>query len=211
MAMVAPVPDLPGQELVFGRDRKARMPLLRRGVTTLVFAGLAAAAAAWFGPPMLVIAGLLGLGAVGCAAAYVWEGTFRTVLRPDGIHIRRYARRFIPWSDVACFRVRRHGQLDSAPGDPRTEHTDQPRALQMGQRNMPEWDRPPDENRRRPSGHVTVEVVRANGRRLLLPAPVVSGPEGDYQFNDKVRQLEQWRQHYAGALSASARFIDPRR
>lgn len=69
--MTTAVPDMPGSELVFRRDRQVRLPLLRRGVTGVVFAGVAAAAAATkLGPPMLVIAGVIGLAALGLIALY---------------------------------------------------------------------------------------------------------------------------------------------
>jgi hypothetical protein len=37
---------------------------------------------------------------------------------------------------------------------------------------------------------------------VTLPVPIVTGPEGDSDFPDKVRQLEQWRQQYTGQQSA---------
>jgi hypothetical protein len=203
MVMSGHVPDLPDTEVVFRRDRAERQPLLRRAVIAAVFGGLAAAAGAALGPPMFVIAGLLGLCAAGFAAAFAYEGTFRTVLRPDGIHIRRYVSRVISWSEVAGFRVHGHGEARQVQPDPGADQDARLSGPQQGFRG-PVFGHSPDEHNRPPSGRVTVAVVRANGRHVVLPAPVVSGEQGDYLFTDKIRQLEQWRQHYGGAPRSPA-------
>jgi hypothetical protein len=203
MVMSGHVPDLPGTEVVFRRDRAERQPLLRRAVIAVVFGGLAAAAGAALGPPMFVIAGVLGLCAAGFAAAFAWEGTFRTVLRPDGIHVRRYVSRVIPWSDVTGFRVHGHGGAQPVQPDLGADPDVRPSGPQLGFRG-PVFEHPVNQHNRRPSGRVTVAVVRAHGRHVVLPAPVVSGEQGDSLFTDKVRELEQWRQHYGGAARSQA-------
>jgi len=181
-------PGLPGSEVVFSRDRAGRLPLLRRAATAVVFAGLAAAAGAKLGAPMFIIAGVIGLGAAGCVVAYAWQGRFRTVLTPDGIQLHGYVRHYIPWHEVAGFRVS-HGQAGAesgqGEGDP-SQHIDasRPRLPDGGRQTGP------------PRPHVTVQVLRTGRRRLVLPAPSVNGPAGDYRFTDSVRQLEEWRRHY---------------
>jgi hypothetical protein len=181
-------PGLPGNEIAFSRDRATRMPMLRRAATAVIVAGIAAAIGAWRGPLMFVIAGAIGAGAIGCVAVYAWQGRFRTVLTPEGIQLHGYVSRYIPWHEVAGFRVR-HGQpgTGSDPDDAvRAEHIDisRPRMPDGGRQTGP------------PQRHVTVQVLRAGRRRLVLPAPVVNGRAGDYQFTDSVRQLEEWRRRY---------------
>jgi hypothetical protein len=187
-------PGVPGNALVFSRDRAARMPSLRRAATAVVLAGIAAAAGAGLGRPMFVIAGVLGLGAIGCVVSYVWQGRFRTVLTPQGLQLHGYVSHFIPWHEVAGFRVR-HGQAGAGSGRDDAgpyEHIDSARP------------RMPDGGRQTggPQPHVTVQVLRTGGRRLALPAPVVGGRAGDYQFTDRLRQLEEWRLRYGRQAQA---------
>jgi hypothetical protein len=185
MVMTAPVPDMPGNEVVFRRARSVRRRLLRRSVTALVFAVLAGAVGTALGSPFFVIAGLLGLAGVGWAAAYAVEGSFRTVLRPDGISARGYVWRTIPWSEVAGFQI--HGLVAGA-----------------GLRQRPVWSGAPDRRTHPPTARVSIAVIRTHGRPVRLPAPVVAGEEGDYHFTDDLRQLEQWRQHYGGLANPAA-------
>lgn len=206
--MTTPVPDMPGSQLVFRRDRQVRLPLLRRGVTGVVFAGLAAAAAATkLGPPMLVIAGVIGLAALGLITLYAWQGMFRTVVTPRGIELHGYVRHFVPWSEVAGFRVRhtRSEARDDGAGPSECLQAGPSAKIQVFHASVrgPEPVLPAGAHETR-SPTVTVQVVRTSGRRLVLPAPVVSGPVGDSQFSDEVSQLEQWRQRYGPPAVASA-------
>ena len=189
-----PDPGMPDGELVFRRDRGARKVLARRGITLLVCAGLAALVSTPLGTPMLVIAAVLAAGAVACGAAWVLEGTFRTVARPDGVHVHRYMTRVIPWSDIAGFRVRARGHLEQVP-DGTGVHAAEQRTVEAGWRG-PVWSRPPDASQRPATGTIAVELVRASGHAVRLPAPVVMG-DGDYEFQAKLGKLEQWRQYYA--------------
>jgi hypothetical protein len=203
--MVPPVPDLPGSELVFSRDRQARRPLLWRSAIAVLAGALAAAAAALLGPPMLVIAGACGVAGLGYAAAYLIAGRFRTVLSPDGLHVQGYFRHFVPWSQITSFRVRDHGMPQAAVAQPEPDRDNEPRRLvpSVG-RSAPFWNyAQPDSDRPSRGDRVTVEVVRAGRRRLILPAPVVSGRVGDPEFTDKVRQLERWRQRYGGVAGSN--------
>jgi hypothetical protein len=125
------------------------------------------------------------------------------VLRPDGIHVRRYVSRVIPWSEVAGFRVHGHGEAQPVQADPGGDQDALPLRPQLGFRG-PVFGHAPDEHSRPPSGRVTVAVVRAHGRPVVLPAPVVNGEQGDPLFTDKVRQLDQWRRQYGGPSHSPA-------
>ena len=202
--MSEPVPGLPGNELVFKRPRSSRKYLLTRAVTALVLAVLVVVAGD-LQPHVQVIAGyLIGLVAVGNAAAYALGGLFRTVLTNEGIEVRGYAHRVIPWSEVRAFRVRGLDRPELLQPDSGSAGEIGPRRLVAGSGPSwaPQWDRTALRSQRTRPRRVTVEVVRTNGRRVVLPAPIVAGPDGDSEFSDKVRQMEQWRQQWAGWQSA---------
>jgi hypothetical protein len=153
------------------------------------------------GPAFFVIAGLLGLAGVAWAAAYAVEGSFRTVLRPDGILAQGFVRRTIPWSEISGFQVR--GQRAQQAGT--SESGVSPaggaglrRPVEGYGRRGPGWSGAPDPRTRPPTARMSIAVIRTHGRPVRLPAPVVAGEEGDYHFTDDARQLEQWRQHYGG-------------
>jgi hypothetical protein len=198
--MTAPASGLSGQETVFGLDRGFRKPLVQRGALSIVIGGLAVAASALLGPPMLVVAGLCGLVAAGYAVAYAWHSRFRTVLTPEGIHVRGYFSHFIPWPDVAGFAVRNHGAAPSWDGSD-GESPAQPIEVYRGSRSGTAMLRG---NSRTSRPLVSVEVVRTNRHRLTLRAPVVTGWQDDPGFDDKVRLMEQWRRRY-GTPSVTAR------
>lgn len=187
--MTAPAPASSGREVAFRLDRGYRKPLVQRGALALVFGGLAAAAGTVLGPPMFIAAGLCGLAAAGYAVAYAWQGRFRTVLTPEGIRIRGYFNHFVPWSAVAGFTVHSHGAAQPEGGS--GESPVQP--IEVARSSMRAGT---SRNSRTPSLLITVQVVRTNGHRRTLRAPVVSGWQSDPEFDDKVRLMEQWRRQY---------------
>jgi hypothetical protein len=201
--MSEPVPGLPGNEVIFRRSRGSRKYLLTRAVTALIFAGIVAALTESLQPHTLVItAYLIGAVAVGYAAAYAVQGRFRTVLTNEGIEVRGYARRVIPWSEVRAFRIRTPEEISPGPGS--ASQIEPGRLVASSSSGL---IRAPGSDRRvagrsRRARRVSVEVVRANGRPVVLPVPIVAGPEGDPEFPGKVRQMEQWRQHYAAGRPA---------
>jgi len=203
--MSEPVPVLPGNELIFKRSRSSRKYLMTRAVSGLILAGIVAAAGVSLRPHILVIAAyLIGLVAAGNAAVYAVQGLFRTAVTNQGIEVRGYVRRVIPWSEVRAFRVKGLDQAELLPPDPESASQAGPRRLvaSSGVSRMPEWDRQANRSPRTGSGRVTVQVVRTTGRPVTLPAPIVAGPVGDSEFPDKVRQLEHWRQQCTGQQSA---------
>lgn len=208
MVMAPQVPDMPGNEIVFRRARSARRRLLRRSVTALVVAIVAVAVGKKLGSLFFVIAGLSGLAAVGSAASYVVQSSFRTVLGPDGISARGYVRRTIPWSQIVGFQVRGSAAQQVAPEKPGAGAADVagPRRLVAGYgpRQSPVWSGARGRRTRPPTARACIAVLRTHGRPVRLPAPVVAGEEGDDHFTDDLRQLEQWRQHYGGLTNPAA-------
>ena len=198
--MTAQSRDLPENEVVFRRSRGARRRLLQHAWTELGFAVLAVLIGLKLGTPMFVLAGLLALAAVSSVGAYALEGTFRTVVGPGGISTRGYIRRTIAWSEVASFRV--HGQESSAPEPGTADGSAAPDAVPRrliaggGLRGMPVWSGDPGRRTRTRYPRLSIDVVRTHGRHLRLPAPVVAGEEGDYHFDDDLRELERWRAQY---------------
>jgi len=205
--MTAQGRDLPAGEVVFRRSRSARRQVLRRGSSALLLAVVAVAAGTRLGTPMFVIAGLLAVAALGYAAAYAVEGTFRTVLGPHGVSTRGYIRRTIPWSEIAGFRV--HGQESAGPApgaaDSGTGLDAPPPRPVAGFRGTPVWSGGPGRRTRTRYPRLSIDVVRTHGRPLRLPAPVVAGEQGDYHFNDDLRELERWRAQYGLQYPAATR------
>ena len=180
--------DSPDQEVVFRLDRAYRRPLLGRGIAMLIIAVLLIGAGITIGPQVYVIGSALGLLAVLSGVAYLWRGRFSTVLNPRGIRVRGYFNHFIPWSDVAGFQVRSHGPARSSLDDGRENSIAVPRAL-IGRQAI-------SENRRPPKVRVVVQVVRVNGHRVTLRAPLVTGWSGDSEFDDKVRTMQEWQHRF---------------
>jgi hypothetical protein len=138
----------------------------------------------------------------------VVQSSFRTVLRPDGISARGYVRRTIPWSQIAGFEVRGLDAQQLLPGGPADSAAEAAEARRLvagyGIRQAPVWSGAPDRRTRPPMVRASIAVLRAQGRPVRLPAPVVAGEEGDDHFTDDLRQLEQWRQHYGGLANPAA-------
>jgi hypothetical protein len=206
--MTAPASGLSGQEAVFSLDGGFRKPLVQRGALTILIGGLAAAASALLGPPMLVVAGLCGLVAAGFAVTYLLQSRFRTVLTPEGIRVRGYFSHFIPWPAVAGFAVRNHG-ADPSWNDGEGEGGESPAQPIEVYRGSRSATAVLGGNRRTSAPLVSVQVVRTNGHRLTLRAPVVTGWQDDPGFDDKVRLMEAVaaavrRADGHGALTADA-------
>ena len=108
-------------------------------------------------------------GAVLTAVLYRWRGRFCTRITSEGVVACGYRRRVIPWHEISALKVRGLS-TPLALGDD----------VATGAR----------------ARVATVTVVRANGRRLLLRAPLVTDWAPDHQFASKVSELRAfWRWH----------------
>lgn len=181
-------PGLPGSDLEFRLPRAYRQPALRR------FAGLAVLTVLLALTPLPAAvhgaAWLTGVLAAVYGIAYVWRGRFATRTTSRGIEARGYVNHFVPWEDVAG--------LDtggSAPADARLSDgysgAQYVHATISGGVVLGAGDAAGRQGRL-----ATVQVVRTSGRRLRLPAPLVTGWAADPDFDDKARQLQELCRRY---------------
>jgi hypothetical protein len=109
--------------------------------------------------------------------SYAWRGRFRTRLTAQGIDVHSFLHRFVPWDtirDIEAYNIQRV--------------TDIPVANPNIQGRYSSRERP---RRKR----AFVQVVRANGRIVELPAPLLSDFDHDPQFDFKVKVIrERWHQ-----------------
>ncbi len=113
---------------------------------------------------------------------YLWQGRFATKVTSRGIEMHGYLNHFVPWDDVRDIEVIRFGG-----GRLRV---DQDLGRQVYGSRLPGGRA----RRVSPNGmaHLaSIKLVRANGRKLRLRAPVVTGWAFDPDFSDKARQLDQ--------------------
>ena len=121
---------------------------------------------------------------------YLWRGRFRTKVTGRGIEVRGYFNHFVPWQDVRDIEIGGFGSADMRLD----ESYDGPRVWRGTLRGGSGTSRDVSPNR---MAHLaTVKVVRANGRKLLLRAPLVTGWASDPEFTDKARQLQELSEQY---------------
>jgi hypothetical protein len=139
------------------------------------------------------------LGSVTAAAAtyygiaYLWRGRFRTRVTARGIEARGYRNHVVPWDQVRGIEIGGWSYGTEAglyQGVSRGGFT-------TGQAGSAAAAR---------SGKMariaTVKVVRADGKKVLLRAPLVTGWASDPYFNDKARQLQDLARQHAGMAAA---------
>jgi hypothetical protein len=178
-----------GPDVEYTLSREFRRPALRRFVLMSAITVICA-----FGWRALAFVGLVtGPFAVMFGVTYVWQGRFRTRLTGRGIEIRGYFNHFVPWRDVRAIEVGGYGPANM-PLDA-SYHT--ARYVRSNIRTGPIMVKGGGTSDRM-ARLATIKVLRANGSRLTLPAPRVTGWASDSGFNDKAKQLQQLAQQYAG-------------
>jgi Bacterial PH domain len=129
------------------------------------------------------------------AVSYAWRGRFRTRVTSQGIEARGYFNHFVPWEQVRDVEVTEFGpdrvQLGEGPDAP---HYTRLRLTGASVSSI-----------RSPGGGMSrlasISVVRADGSKLLLRAPLVSAWAADPDFDRKAWQLDQLcMQHARGAI-----------
>ncbi len=187
-----------GQEVVYRVSRRYRRPMLGRfaalAVLTALFAisGLAAVQVlAWVSGPLAAIFGVL----------YLWQGRFATKVTGRGIEVHGYLNHFVPWAEVRDIEVTSFGagrlpQDQDFGGQVYWGSRVRGSSLGPGARVRARRVSP-----NRMAHLASIKLVRANGRKLRLRAPVVAGWASDPDFTDKARQLEQLCTRYGrGAI-----------
>jgi hypothetical protein len=113
-----------------------------------------------------------------CLVGWARRGMMSTRLTSQGIAIRGYRSRFVPWQDITAVEVVSYDRAQSiAVASARTR-----RSSTAARRS-------------RTRKVATVQIVRANGRRIELSAPLVTGIQEDPDFDDKARLIQaRWRQ-----------------
>ncbi len=128
---------------------------------------------------------IFGALAVVFGVQYVWRGRFRTRVTSRGIEARGYFSHFIPWDEVRDIEVSGFGPdqspLDQSFGTSQYAHMGLG-GTQFGARRNTDSQL---------SRLASIEVVRADGHKVRLRAPLASGWAPDPDFDDKARQLEQ--------------------
>jgi hypothetical protein len=181
-----------GQDVVYRLSRRYRWPTGRRFVLFAVLAVILA-----ISRNATLEAGAYGAGALAVifGVQYLWQGRFATRVTVRGIEVRGYLNHFVPWDEVRDIEVIRFG-------GGRLRDQDLVRQVygrgsirgsgRRARRASPGW-----------MAHLaSIKLVRANGSRLRLSAPLVSSWAPDPEFTDKARQLEQMCARYGrGAIS----------
>jgi hypothetical protein len=129
-----------------------------------------------------VITGAL---AVFFGVSYVWRGRFRTRVTSRGIEVRGYFNHFVPWERVRDVEVTEFGPDRVLLG----EGSDAPHytRLRLTGASVSSIGSPGGGMSRLAS----IWVVRADGSKLLLRAPMVSAWAADPEFDRKAWQLDQ--------------------
>jgi len=161
----------------------------------VLMAMLTAACAASRLPVLDGVAVVTGTLAFFFGVSYVWRGRFRTRVTGRGIEIRGYFNHFVPWDDVRDIEVTEFGPDRMAIN----ESFGSPRYTRMRLTGT-------SVSYLRTSGGMarlaSIFVVRADGTKLMLRAPLVSGWAADPDFDRKAWQLDQLCiQHARGAIA----------
>lgn len=128
--------------------------------------------------------------------SFLWRGRFRTRVTSRGVEVRGYFNHLVPWEQVRDIEVSGFGP-DQMPLDESfdTQQYTRMRVRGAGVANA----RSPGSGMSRLA---SISVVRADGHKVRLRAPLVSGWAADPDFDDKARQLELLCVQYGrGAIS----------
>jgi hypothetical protein len=185
--------QLAGQDVEYRLSREFRQPVLSRLIISVILTAVLWSLLATPFYPLAYFAGSITAAfAVWSLGAYLWRGRFRTTVTGRGIEMRGYFNHFVPWDQVSAIEI-------GGYGSPHMRLDDTFRSEIRVARRYRSYGGP---NARSTSGKMarlaTLKVVRTNGRKLMLRAPIVTGWASDPYFSDKARQLQQLCNLYAG-------------
>jgi hypothetical protein len=141
-------------------------------------------------------AAILGALAVYFGVSWLWRGRFRTKVTSRGIEVRGYFNHFAPWEQVRDIEV-------SALGSDRVGLEDSFGTFQSARMGIGGSRVVTSTNTGgRIARLASISVVRADGHKVMLRAPLVSGWAVDPDFDDKARQLHDLCVRYGrGAIA----------
>ncbi len=174
-------------EVVYRPPRAYRRPFLARCIRYLVLtvAGLSIGSIAPIG---YFVGSITAVFTVGYGISYLWHGRFQTIVTADGIEIRRWGNRMVPWSSVRAIEIGGYGAASLGLSRPyRRRYRDAA---------GPVWGRTSGP----PAKYATVTVIRLDNKRILLPAPLVTAWASDSSFTAQATQLQQLCDEYAGPV-----------
>jgi hypothetical protein len=172
-----------GPEVEYRLSAQYRRPALPKFVVMAVLAVVCALT-----PLTVLDAGVAVFGALAVyfGVSYVWRGRFRTRVTSRGIEVRGYFNHFVPWEQVRDIEVTGFGS-DRMGLDP--DFSDSAPYVSASIRGLARASLPAKGSEM--SRLASIAVVRADGHKVRLRAPLVSGWAPDPDFEDKARQLEQ--------------------
>jgi len=180
-----------GPDIEYRLSRKYRRPVVVRFVTMVALTIVCIITPLTVLDPAAAIFSAL---ALYFAVMYLWRGRFRTRVTSRGIEVRGYFNHFVPWDQVRDIEV---STLPGASGPEENFGSSAVAQLGIGLRSVPAPN--PGRNISRLAG---LSVVKADGHKVLLRAPVVSGWAADPDFDDKARQLHELCVRYGrGAIA----------
>ncbi len=182
----------PAPDVEYRLSPEYRRPMLVRCAVSAVLTGICLASrnatledAAYATGALAVIFGIL----------YLWRGRFATKVTGRGVEVHGYFNHFVPWDAIRGIEVVSFGGGDLPAGQ------DYGGQLYSSTSMRGTGVRMVRASPNRMAVLAAIKLVRANGRKLRLRAPLVSGWAADPDFTDKARQLEQLCAKYGrGAL-----------
>jgi hypothetical protein len=171
-----------------GPDIEYRLSRQYRRPAVMLFAAMVALTVVCIVTPLPALnagAAIFGALAVYFGVSYVWRGRFRTRVTSRGIEIRGYVNHFVPWEQVRDIEVTALGSdrvgVDDDFGTAEFARMGRGGSRVVSSRNTG----------RNISRLASIAVVKADGHKVRLRAPLVSGWAADPDFDDKARRLHE--------------------